>query len=160
MQYIGKTSQTMPKRHGLHQSHIKANRYGLGSHFFKHADEIGIDMDSNMEDIMQHFKLIIITSADKYSTVEWKDMEASMMQTLKTTQDHDGINVRLEREQNQKQWKCNQCDFRANGKQHIYEHKKRDHSDYMLLCDQCGYMTNVNSHFHSHFRRKHPEYML
>ena len=96
----------MRKRHGLHRSHIKANRYGLGSHFFKHAEEIGIDMDSNMEDIMQHFKLIIITSADKYSTVEWKDMEASMMQTLKTTQDYGGMNIILEREQDQKQWKC------------------------------------------------------
>ena len=65
VQYIGKTSQAMRKRHGLHRSHIKANRYGLGSHFFKHA--------------------------------------ASMMQTLKITQDYGGMNIILEREQNQKQ---------------------------------------------------------
>ena len=120
---------------------------------------MGIDIKSNMEDIKNYFKLIIITDIDNYSTVDWKDTEASMMQTLKTTQDHDGMNIILEREQNQKQWKCNQCDFRANRKKYISKHNKRDHSDYMLLCDQCGYMTNVNSHLKRHFRRKHPEYL-
>ena len=116
MQYIGKTTTSMRTRHKDHRTQIKANRFGLGSHFFKHAEEIGIDMESNMEDIMQYFKLIIITSADKYSTEEWKDMEANMMQTLKTTQDYGGMNIILEREQDKKQWKCNQCDFRANRK--------------------------------------------
>ena len=49
---------------------------------------MGIDMNTNMEDIMQYFKLIIITSPDKCTVEEWKDMEASMIQTMKTTQDH------------------------------------------------------------------------
>ena len=63
---------------------------------------MGIYMVSNMEDIMKYFKLIIIMSADKYSTEQWKDMEAKKMQTLKTTQEYGGINVRLERKQDQK----------------------------------------------------------
>ena len=114
-------------------------------------------MDSNMEDIMQHFKLRTITSADKCSAEEWKDLEASMMQTMKTTQEYGGINIRLERKQDQKQWKCDQCDFRANLQSSLSNHKR---SDYMLLGDRCGYMTKNNSNFGTHFRGKHPEYML
>ena len=87
-------------------------------------------------------------------------MEASLMQTLKTTEEYGGMNIILERKLNQKQYKCEQCDFRANGRDHIWQHKRRDHSDYKLLCDRCGYTTKVNSHFHKHFRRKHPEYVL
>ena len=117
---------------------------------------MGINMDTNMEDIMQHFKLCIITSANN----KMEDMEADIMQTLKTTQDHGGMNIRLERRDDQKQYQCDQCDFRANGRDHIYEHKRRNHSDYMLLCDRCGYTTNQSSNFNRHFRRKHPEYVL
>ena len=105
-QYVGKTTRSMKKRHKDHRSDIKANRFGLGAHFFKHAEEIGINMDTNMEDIMQHFNLCIITSGDKYSAEEWKDKEADFMQTLKTTQDHGRINIILERRYDQKQYKC------------------------------------------------------
>ena len=82
------------------------------------------------------------------------------MQTLKTTQDYGGMNIRLERKHDQKMYKCKQCDFRANGANHIYEHKRRNHSDYKLLCDRCEYMTNVNSNLKVHVRRKHPEYLM
>ena len=154
-QYVGKTTMSMKKRHLKHRNDIKANRFGLGTHFFKHAEEIGINMDTNMEDIMQHFNLCIITSGDKYSAEEWKDSEASLMQTLKTTQDYGGMNIRLERRYDQKQFQCKLCEFRANLKCDISNHKRRTHTDYMLLCDRCGYTTNVNSHFNLHFRRKH-----
>ena len=87
-------------------------------------------------------------------------MEASMMQTLKTTQEYGGINIRLERKQDQKQWKCDQCDFRANLQCNISNNKRRNHSDYMLLCDQWGYMSNDRGYFNKHVDRKHPEYML
>ena len=159
MQYVGKTIRSMRKRHAKHRDDIKANIGGLGAHFLKHAEEIGIDMESNMEDIMQYFKLIILTDVDKYSTVERKDMEASMMQTMKTTQEYGGINIRLERKQDQKQWKCDQCDFRANRKKYISKHNKRDHSDYKVLCDQCGYITKNKSNLKRHFKAKHPEYL-
>ena len=159
-QYVGKTTRSMRKRHMKHRSQIKANRCGLGTHFFKHAEEMGINMRSNMEDIMQHLQIIIITSADKYSIEEWKDMEASLMQTLKTTQEYGGMNIILERNHDQKQYKCDQCDFRANGRDYIWQHKKRNHSDYKVLCDRCGYMTNQLSHLKVHVRRKHPEYLM
>ena len=109
-----------------------------------------------MEDIMQHFNLCIITSANKCSIEEWEDMEAIMMQTLKTTEEYGGINIRMERRDDQKLYKCNHCDFRANSKSAISHHKRRDHSGYKVLCDQCGYISNQSSSLKRHFRRKHP----
>ena len=146
----------MRKRHLCHQYEIKANAFGLGSHFFKHAEEMKINIDTNMEEIMQLFKLFIITSANKCSIEEWEDMEAIMMQTLKTTEEYGGINIRLERRDDQKLYKCNQCDFRADTTQLITQHKRRDHSGYKVLCDQCGYMSNVLSHLKHHIKAKHP----
>ena len=139
----------------LHRYEIKANIFGLGTHFLKHAEEMGINMNTNMEDIMQHFKLFIITSADKYSKEEWKDMEANFMQTLKTAQEYGGMNIILERRDDQKRYKCKQCNFRAISKDCISKHKKREHSNYMVLCDRCGYTTSVNSNFNHHVRAKH-----
>ena len=159
-QYVGKTTSRMRKRHTQHRYEIKVNTFGLGSHFFKHAEEMKINMDTNMEDIMQHFNLCIITSANKCSIEEWEDMEAIMMQTLKTTQEYGGINIILERKHDQKQYKCNQCDFRANQKCDISNHKRREHSDYKVLCDRCGYTTNVSGHFKRHFKAKHAKYLL
>ena len=132
----------MGERHWDHRAKIKNNIGGLGTHFSKHAEEMAIDMDTNMEEIMQHFKLVIIRSAAKCTAEEWKDMEASWMQTMKTTQENGGMNIMLERKHNQKMYKCDQCDFRANHKCNIWEHKRRNHSDYKVLCNRCGYTTN------------------
>ena len=159
-QYVGRTTRSMIKRHWDHRRDIKANTVGLGAHFFKHAEEMGINMDTNMEDIMQHFNLCIITSADKYSKEEWKDMESNIMQTLKTTQQYGGINIILERRDDQKQYQCDKCDFRANHKNNIWNHKKRNHTDYKVLCDRCGYTTNQLGHFNRHFKAKHAKYVL
>ena len=54
-QYVGKTTMSMRKRHKQHRCEIKANIGGLGTHFFKHAEEMKINMDTSLEDIMQHF---------------------------------------------------------------------------------------------------------
>ena len=155
-QYVGRTTRSMIKRHREHRKDIKANTIGLGAHFFKHAEEMKINMDTNMEDIMQHFNLCIITSANKCSIEEWEDMEAIMMQTLKTTQDHGGINIISERKHDQKQFQCKLCEFRSNLKSAISHHKRRDHSGYKVLCDQCGYMSNQLEHLHRHIKAKHP----
>ena len=151
-QYVGKTTMSMRERHMNHRKDIKNNQFGLGTHFLKHAEEMGISMDSNMEDIMQYFQIIIITSA----TEKLKDMEADIVQTLKTTQDHGGMNIRLERRDDQKQYHCDQCDFRTNHPKHILSHNIRTHSDYKVLCDQCGYISNQLGHLNRHIRAKHP----
>ena len=92
-QYVGRTTMSMRKRHKKHRYDIRNNIDGLGAHFFKHSEEMKINMNINIEEIMQHFKLCIITSANKYSTEKLKDVETIMMQTLRTTQDHGGINI-------------------------------------------------------------------
>ena len=92
-QYVGKTITSMRERHRFHRYDIKANRCGLGAHFFKHAEEMGINMDSNMDEIMKHLNLIIITSTNKCSAEEWQDMEADIIQSLKTTQEYGGMNI-------------------------------------------------------------------
>ena len=129
---------------------------GLGANLFRHAEEMGINMYTNMEDIMKHFNLCIITSANKCSIEEWEDMEAIMMQTLKTTEEYGGINIISERKHDQKQFQCKLCEFRSNHKSTISHHKRREHTDYMLLCDQCGYITNDLRHLNRHFKAKHP----
>ena len=70
------------------------------------------------------------------------------------------MNIILERKHDQKQYKCKQCDFRANHKCNISQHKRRNHSDYKVLCNQCGYTTNDSGHLKRHVRRKHPEYLM
>ena len=82
------------------------------------------------------------------------------MQTLKTTQDHDGINIRLERRYDQKQYQCVQCNFRSNLKRNIWRHKRMEHSEYKVLCEKCGYSTNVKSSLNRHVKAKHAKYLL
>ena len=113
MQYVGKTTKSMRERHEQHRKDIKVNRFGLGTNFFKHAEEMGINM-----------------------------------------------NIILERKHNQKQFQCKLCEFRSNRPKHIWQHKRREHSDYKVLCDRCGYLTNIKSDFNSNVRRMHPEYVL
>ena len=82
------------------------------------------------------------------------------MQTLKTTQEYGGMNIILEKTYEQKQYQCEECDFRAISSKHILQHKRRTHSDYKVLCDRCGYMTNDKCNFNRHFKAKHPEYLM
>ena len=80
-QYVGRNTRSMIKRHWDYRRDIKANTVGLGAHFFKHAEEMGINMDTNMEEIMRHLQIIIITSADKYSKEECKVSTSQTSQT-------------------------------------------------------------------------------
>ena len=63
------------------------------------------------------------------------------------------------RKHDQKQYQCEQCDFRTNLKCNILNHKRRNHSDYKVLCDRCGYTTNINYNLKRNFKAKHPEYL-
>ena len=75
------------------------------SYFYTHTLETTLSLtSSNFRFIFRYFpcaisrkgfstKTCIITSANKYSTEKLKDVETIMMQTLRTTQDHGGINI-------------------------------------------------------------------
>ena len=77
-----------------------------------------------------------------------------------TTKEYGGINIRLERKHDQKQFQCELCDFRANLKCDISHHNRREHTDYMLVCEHCGYTTNNSSNLNRHARAKHAKYLL
>ena len=47
-----------------HRSEVKRKEDGVGAHFFHHAEELGINLDTNMEDIMQYFNITIIASVE------------------------------------------------------------------------------------------------
>ena len=70
------------------------------------------------------------------------------------------MNIILERRYDQKQFQCKLCEFRANVKSAISNHKRRNHTDYKVLCDRCGYMTKVKSNLNRHFKAKHAKYVL
>ena len=78
------------------------------------------------------------------------------MQTMKTIQEYGGMNIILERKQDQKLYKCKQCEFRANCRVYLSQHKRMEHTDYMLLCDRCGYISNQLGNLKRHVRAKHP----
>ena len=67
-------------------------------------EELGINLDTNIEDIMQYFNLTIIASveADKpWSRGRLDTLEADMMERMMTMENYGGINLRVERRRGQ-----------------------------------------------------------
>ena len=79
----------MKKRHRLHRN----NLCRLGGHFFNHAKEMGMKIDSNMEQIMQHFKLYIITAVEQYSIGKLKYLQSYIMQIMQITSEDNGLYI-------------------------------------------------------------------
>ena len=103
-QYTGQTTKTMRERHYGHRSEVKRQEDGVGAHFFHHAEELGINLDTNMEDIMQYFNLTIIASVEPdmpWSRDRLDTLEADMMERMMTMESYGGINLRVERRRGQ-----------------------------------------------------------
>ena len=99
-QYTGQTTKTMRQRHYGHRSEVKRKEDGVGAHFFHHAEELGINLDTKMEDIMQHFNLTIIASVEPdmpWSRDRLDTLESDMMERMMTMESYGGINLRVER---------------------------------------------------------------
>ena len=65
-----------------------------------YAEELDINLDTNMEDIMQHFNLTIIASLEPdmpWSRDRLDTLEADMMERMMTMERYGGINLRVER---------------------------------------------------------------
>ena len=58
-QFTGQTTKTMRERHYGHRSEVKRKEDGVGAHFFNHAGKLGINLDTEMEDIMQPFNIFL-----------------------------------------------------------------------------------------------------
>jgi hypothetical protein len=103
-QYTGQTTKTMRERHYGHRSEVKRKEDGVGAHFFHHAEELGINLDTNMEDIMQYFNITIIASVEPdmpWSRDRLDALEADMMERMMTMENYGGINLRVERRRGQ-----------------------------------------------------------
>ena len=54
----------MQKRHYGHRSEVKTAADGLGEHFNIHAAHMGLDLDTQMDQIMQSCNITIIASVE------------------------------------------------------------------------------------------------
>jgi hypothetical protein len=81
-------------------SEVKRKEDGVGAHFFHHAEELGISLDTDMEDIMQYFNLTIIASVEPdmpWSRDRLDTLEPHMMERKITMENYGCINLRVER---------------------------------------------------------------
>jgi hypothetical protein len=84
----------MKQRHYGHRSEVKRKKDGVGAHFFHHAEELGISLDTDMEDIMQYFKLTIIASVE--TDMPWsRDRLDTLESDMMTMENYGGINLRV-----------------------------------------------------------------
>ena len=99
-QYTGQTTKTMKARHYGHRSEVRRKEDGVGAHFHRHAQDLRINLDTDMEGIMQHFNLTIIASVEPdmlWSGARLDKLESDMMERLMTMENYGGINLRVER---------------------------------------------------------------
>ena len=99
-QYTGQTTKTMRARHYGHRSEVKRKEDGVGAHFHQHAEDLGINLNTDMEEIMKHFNLTIIASVEPgmpWSAARLDSLESDMMERMMTMENYGGINLRVER---------------------------------------------------------------
>jgi len=100
VQYVGQTTKSAMERHYGHRQEVKRGDGGLGAHFHQHADELGVDLEENMEGIMKHFHLTIIGSVEPdqpLSKCKLDNLEAEMIKKLKTMEVDGGLNLKTEK---------------------------------------------------------------
>ena len=69
----------------------------MGIHFQRHAQELGINLMTEMDKIMQHCELTVIASVEPGvpgSRGRLDRLEASLMNRMMTMERHGGMNVR------------------------------------------------------------------
>ena len=99
-QYTGQTYRTIRERYYGHRNEVKRCEEGLGAHFNRHAQELSIDVQKNLDDIMQYFNLTVIASVEPdmpWSRSRLDKLESDMMERLMTMESYGGINLRIER---------------------------------------------------------------
>ena len=99
-QYTGQTTKSMRERHYGHRNEVKKNEEGHGAHFYKHAIDMGLDIEKDLDVIMKHFQLTIIGSVEPnqpWTRSRLNRLESDMMERLMTMDNHGGMNLRVER---------------------------------------------------------------
>ena len=98
-QYTGQTTQTVQKRHYGHRSEVKRCEEGMGEHFHNHAVQMGIDLNSQMDEIMKYCQLTIVGSVEPGgpgSRTRLDKLEADIQNRLMSMERHGGMNIREE----------------------------------------------------------------
>ena len=99
-QYIGQTTSTMQKRHYGHRQEVKMAIDGLGEHFNNHAKELGINVNTELDKIMEYCKITIVASVEcgkPWSKKQLDNLEADLEDRIMTLEKHGGINRRKDR---------------------------------------------------------------
>ena len=98
-QYTGQTTQNIQKRHYGHRNEVKRGEEGMGSHFYDHAIEMGINLETNLDEIMKHVNLTIVASVEPGapgSKGRLDRLEADIQNRFMTMDRHGGMNLREE----------------------------------------------------------------
>ena len=90
----------MQKLHYGHRSEVKTAADGLGEHFHNHAVELGLDLDTQMDQIMENCSITIVASVEPdqpWSRTRLDALEADLEDRVMTLEKHGGMNRREER---------------------------------------------------------------
>ena len=71
----------------------------MGIHFYNHAMELGIDVDSRLDDIMEYCQLTVVASVEPGkpgSKGRLDRLEADIQNRFMTMERHGGMNLREE----------------------------------------------------------------
>ena len=99
-QYTGQTTHLMQKRHYGHRQEVKGGIDGLGSHFKKHALEMGLNVDKDMDKIMEMCQITIVASVEQgkpWSKRQLDIIEGDLQDRIMTFEKQGGMNRREER---------------------------------------------------------------
>ena len=98
-QYTGQTTNTAQKRHYGHRSEVKRCEEGMGAHFHQHAIEMGVNVNTDIDNIMKFCQLTIVGSVKPDapgSRSRLDRLEADIQNRLMTMERHGGMNLREE----------------------------------------------------------------
>ena len=96
-QYVGQTIRTMQKRHYGHRSEMKTAADDFGEHFHMHAAQMGLNLDTQMDKIMEHCNITIIASVQldqPWIQTRLDALEADLQDRVMTLEKHGGMNRR------------------------------------------------------------------
>ena len=54
------TIRTMQKRHYGHRAEVKTAAGGLGEHFYQHAAESGLNVNTDLDTVMKNCSIVIV----------------------------------------------------------------------------------------------------
>ena len=85
-----------PRRRGVHISEVKRGADGILEHFYNNAVELGLSLNTQMEEIMKHCNITIIASLEPDQPWSISRLDA-LEDRVMTLEKHEGMNRKEER---------------------------------------------------------------